>query len=57
MKAETNLTLSPEMRGEYLETIKRLAHDHFIQLELGTTADFEKLWSEAFFVAGETPSK
>ena len=38
------------MRGEYLETIKHLAHDHFIQLEFGTTADFEKLWREAFSV-------
>jgi hypothetical protein len=43
-------SLSPAMSGECLDTIKRLAHDHFIQLEIGTTAEFEKLWREAFSV-------
>ena len=48
---------SSAMSGEYLETIKHLAHDHFIQLEMGTTAEFEKLWREAFSVEGTTANK
>ena len=44
-----DLRNTPGMRGELLNAIKRLAQERFIQLELGTETDFEKLWSEAFF--------
>ena len=47
-----DLPNTPGMRGELLNAIKRLAYERFIQLDLGTDADFEKLWSEAFFSAG-----
>ena len=47
-----DLPNTPGMRGELLSAIKRLAHERFLQLELGTDADFETLWSEAFFSAG-----
>jgi hypothetical protein len=46
-----DLPNTPGMRGELLNAIKRLAYERFIQLDLGTDADFEKLWSEAFFSA------
>jgi hypothetical protein len=49
MKKQLELPPSQEMRGELLGTVKQLAHDHFIQLEIGTDADFEKFWDEAFF--------
>jgi hypothetical protein len=40
------------MRGELVAAIKRLAYERYTQLELGTEADFEQLWSEAFFADG-----
>ena len=53
MKGPIDLPPRPQERGELLAAIKRLAHQRFIQLELGPDADFEKLWSDAFF-ASET---
>jgi len=53
MENQLNLPNSPGMRGELLAAIKRLAYERFIQLELGTDADFEKLWREAFFTNGK----
>ena len=47
-----DLPNTPGMRGELLNAIKRLAYERYIQLDLGTDADFEKLWREAFFCAG-----
>lgn len=55
MDAHSNLLDLPNtagMRGELLSAIKILAQERFIQLELGTNADFEQLWSEAFFADG-----
>ena len=51
---QLNLDLpnTPGMRGELLNAIKRLAHERFIQLEIGIDADFEQLWNEAFFLDG-----
>ena len=43
-----NLPNTAGMRGELLGAIKRLACERFMQLELGTDAEFEELWSEAF---------
>lgn len=48
MKKETKPSLSATARGEYMEMIKQLARQQFIQEEMGTDADFEKLWREAF---------
>jgi hypothetical protein len=44
-----NLPNTAGMRGELVAAIKRLAYERYTQLELGTNADFEQLWSEAFF--------
>lgn len=49
MENQLNLPNSPGMRGELLKAIKGLAQERFMQLELGTEADFERLWCEAFF--------
>ena len=46
--------LSAAVRGELVEEIKRLAKERYLQLEIGTTGEFETLWREAFFVAAET---
>ena len=43
-----DLPNTPGMRGELLSAIKRLAQERFTQLQLGTDAEFEELWSEAF---------
>jgi hypothetical protein len=45
--------LSASVRGELVEEIKRLAKERYLQLEIGTTGEFETLWREAFFVAAE----
>jgi hypothetical protein len=45
--------LSAAVRGELVEEIKRLAKERYLQLEIGTTGEFETLWREAFFGAAE----
>ena len=47
-----DLPNTPGMRGELVAAIKRLAYERYTQLEIGTHADFEQLWSEAFFADG-----
>jgi len=42
--------LTPQMSGDLLAEIKRLAKERYLQLEIGTHAEFEKLWREAFFI-------
>jgi hypothetical protein len=42
--------LTPQMSGDLLAEIKRLAQEHYLQLEIGTRAEFEKMWREAFFI-------
>lgn len=51
---DDHLPLTAEVRGEYLETIKRLARERFLQLEIATTANFERLRREAFFADGDS---
>ena len=45
--------MSAAVRGELVEEIKRLAKERYLQLEIGTTGEFETLWREAFFIAAE----
>jgi hypothetical protein len=42
--------LTPQMSGDLLAEIKRLALDHYLQLEIGPKPDFEKIWREAFSI-------
>jgi hypothetical protein len=43
-------TLTPQMSGDLLAEIKRLALDHYLQLGIGTKTEFEKMWRDAFFI-------
>ena len=51
-------TKSPELpasgqeRGELLHAVKRLAKERYLQLEIGTNAEFEDMWRKAFFADG-----
>jgi len=45
--------LSAAVRGELVEEIKRLAKERYLELEIGTTSEFETLWREAFFGVAE----
>ena len=47
-----DLPNTPGMRGELVAAIKRLAYERYTQLVIGTDADFEQLWREAFFADG-----
>ena len=49
--------LSASVRGELVEEIKRLARERYVQLEIGTTGEFETLWREAFFGISEESLK
>jgi hypothetical protein len=49
MEDQLDLPNNATMRGELLASIKRLAFERFMQLQLETDADFETLWCEAFF--------
>lgn len=42
--------LTPQMSGDLLAEIKRLASEHYLQLGIGTASEFEKMWREAFFI-------
>ena len=46
---EVELPPSPQDRGEFLQAVKRLARDRYLQLGIGTKAEFEDLWRKAFF--------
>lgn len=48
--------LTPQMSGDLLAEIKRLASEHYIQLGIGTESEFEKMWREAFFIH-ESPAE
>lgn len=48
--------LTPQMSGDLLSEIKRLAREHYLQLGIGTDREFEKMWREAFFIH-ESPSE
>jgi len=50
---ERDFPLSAAVRGELVEEIKRLAKERYLQLEIGTTGEFETLWREAFFITAE----
>ena len=40
---------SSQDRGEFLKALKQLAKERYLQLEIGTKAEFEELWRKAFF--------
>lgn len=42
--------LTPQMSGDLLAEIKRLASERYAQLDIGTEAEFEKMWREAFYI-------
>ena len=42
--------LTPQMSGDLLAEIKRLASEHYLQLGIGSQSEFEKMWREAFFI-------
>lgn len=42
--------LTPQMSGDLLAEIKRLASEHYLQLGIGTESEFEKMWRAAFFI-------
>jgi hypothetical protein len=42
--------LTPQMSGDLLAEIKRLASEHYLQLGIGNKSEFEKMWREAFFI-------
>lgn len=42
--------LTPQMSGDLLAEIKRLASERYLQLGIGTETEFEKMWREAFFI-------
>ena len=44
--------LTPQMSGDLLAEIKRLASERYAQL-FGSEEDFEKLWRSAFLIKGE----
>jgi hypothetical protein len=47
-KKETDPSLTPTARGEYREMLKELARQQYIREKIGTEADFEKMWREAY---------
>ena len=48
--------LTPQMSGDLLAEIKRLASEHYLQLGIGSQSEFEKMWREAFFIH-ESPAE
>ena len=53
LEKKRDFPLSASVRGELVEEIKRLAKERYLQLEIGTTGEFETLWREAFFITAE----
>jgi hypothetical protein len=53
---EKQLELPPSSqdRGELLQALKQFARERYLQLEIGTKAEFEELWRKALF-ADERP--
>jgi hypothetical protein len=48
--------LTPQMSGDLLAEVKRLASEHYLQLKIGTESEFETMWREAFFIH-ESPAE
>ena len=46
---QRELPASHQYRGELLGALKRLAKERYLQLEIGTRAEFEELWRKALF--------
>ena len=46
---QPELPPSSQDRGEFLQALKQLAKERYLQLEIGTKAEFEELWRKAFF--------
>ena len=46
------LSLTAQVRGEYLAEIKELARESYLRREIGIEEEFENLWRQAFFVEG-----
>jgi len=44
------LSLSAQVRGEYLVEIKSLARESYLRREMGSEEEFERLWRQAFFI-------
>ena len=44
------LSLTAQVRGEYLAEIKQLARESYLRSEIGAEEQFENLWRQAFFV-------
>jgi hypothetical protein len=49
-------SLTPQMSGDLLAEVKRLAREHYLQLKIGTESEFETMWREAFFIH-ESPAE
>jgi hypothetical protein len=52
MKNKPDAKLIHTMRQENQDLIRHLAHHRYHQLKIGTDADFEELWRQAFSVSG-----
>jgi hypothetical protein len=46
---QPELPPSSQARGEFLQAIKQLARERYLELEMGTNAEFDELWLKAFF--------
>lgn len=46
---QQELPPSSQDRGEFLQALKQLARERYLQLEIGTNEEFEELWRKAFF--------
>jgi hypothetical protein len=57
MKNKPDLQPTPTTRRENFKLIQLLAHSRFIQLHIGTEADFKKLWREAFVQSATAPDE
>jgi len=40
---------SSQDRGEFLQALKQLAKERYLELGVGTKEEFEELWRKAFF--------
>ncbi|HXM35754.1 MAG TPA: hypothetical protein VN920_11240 [Pyrinomonadaceae bacterium] len=43
------LSLTAQVRGEYLAEIRELARESYLRREIGSEEEFENLWIKAFF--------
>ena len=51
------LSLTAQIRGEYLTEIKQLARESYLRREIGTADEFEHLWRQAFDAESDTTEK